>query len=64
MYVCLCRGITESRVKQMGREGIVCPKALVCALGIVEPGCCGRSLKTIEELVEIATDEIPTSIAR
>ncbi len=57
MYVCLCRGITEGRVKQMGREGVVCPKVLACTLGIDEPGCCGRCLKNIEELVALATCE-------
>jgi bacterioferritin-associated ferredoxin len=61
MYVCLCRGITEGRVKQMGRDGVLCPKVLACALGIDEPGCCGRCLKNIEELVTIAASEIPAT---
>ena len=66
MYVCLCRGITEGRVRQLGREGVTCPEALACTLGIDEPGCCGRCLKNIDSLVAIAETELvmPTSLAR
>ncbi len=65
MYVCLCRGITEGRVKQLGKDGVACPKALAKALGIDEPGCCGRCLKKIDSLVAMAETHLvmPTSLA-
>ncbi len=65
MYVCLCRGITEGRVKQLGKDGVACPKALAKALGIDEPGCCGRCLKKIDSLVAMAETQLvmPTSLA-
>jgi bacterioferritin-associated ferredoxin len=66
MYVCLCRGITEGRVRQLGRDGVVCPKALACELGIDEPGCCGRCLNNIGALAALAEAEIvtPASMTR
>lgn len=54
MYICLCRGITESAIKRLREEGVVCPKALACELGLNEPDCCGRCLKRIETLSAIA----------
>jgi len=54
MYICLCRGITESAIKRLGEEGVVCPHALACELGLNEPDCCGRCLKKIEALTAIA----------
>lgn len=66
MYVCLCRGITESRVKQLGRDGVACPRALAKALGIDDPGCCGRCMKKIDRFVALAEAELvmPASLAR
>lgn len=54
MYICLCRGITESAIRRLGEEGVVCPHALACELGLNEPDCCGRCLKKIEALTAIA----------
>lgn len=66
MYVCLCRGITEARVRQLGREGVTCPDALACTLGIDDPGCCGRCLKKIDRFVALAEAELmmPAPLAR
>lgn len=54
MYICLCRGISESAIKRLGEEGVLCPNALACELGLNEPDCCGRCLKNIERLTAIA----------
>jgi bacterioferritin-associated ferredoxin len=54
MYICLCRGITESAVRRLGEEGVVCPNILACELGLNEPDCCGRCLKRIEALTAMA----------
>lgn len=57
MYVCLCKGITEADVRELGRAGIVEPEALAGALGIDQKGCCGRCVRDIEELVSLAASE-------
>ena len=55
MYVCLCKGITESDVREAGREGLMTRCQLKTKFGLKQSGCCGRCAKNIDELVEIAT---------
>lgn len=58
MYICVCKGIRESDVEDLGRAGITCPKQLAATLGIDdEDDCCGRCLDNISELVTIASIE-------
>jgi bacterioferritin-associated ferredoxin len=57
MYLCLCKGITESDVREAGRAGIVMPCQLKAKFGLKEAGSCGRCSKNIHEFVEIATSE-------
>ena len=57
MYICLCKGIKESDVLELGRAGVVCPKALADALGVNEEDCCGRCARNIQELVALAASE-------
>ena len=57
MYVCLCKGITESDVRALGRAGVVSSEALAATLGINEPGCCGSCARNIQELVALAAGE-------
>ncbi len=60
MYVCACKGITESDVENLGRAGVTCPDRLASALGIDdEDTCCGRCLNHIVEIVTIASQERP-----
>jgi bacterioferritin-associated ferredoxin len=54
MYLCLCKGITDSDVREAGQEGLVMPCQLKAKFGLKEPGCCGRCSKNIHEFVEIA----------
>ncbi len=65
MYLCLCKGITESDVREAGRSGIVMPCQLRAKFGLKESGCCGRCSKNIREFVELATSEhqLPTPSA-
>jgi bacterioferritin-associated ferredoxin len=56
MYLCLCKGITESDVREAGRAGFVMPGQLKAKLGLKEAGCCGRCSKNIHEFVQIATN--------
>jgi bacterioferritin-associated ferredoxin len=64
MYVCLCNGITESDVREAGRNGHVTPCALKAKFNLKGSGCCGRCAKNIREFVEIATQGAATSCPR
>ena len=55
MYVCLCRGLTESDVRQVALAGMVAAESLFDAFGLEDEECCGRCAKNIHELVSIAT---------
>ncbi len=57
MFLCLCKGITESDVREAGRAGIVMPCQLKAEFGLKDSGCCGRCSKNIREFVEIAASE-------
>ena len=57
MYICLCKGISESQVRECGRLGICSADALAVALGIEEEGVCGRCLRNIDDLVALATSD-------
>jgi bacterioferritin-associated ferredoxin len=57
VYICLCKGISESQVRQLGLAGICSPDALARALGLEEKGVCGRCLRNIEALTALATRE-------
>jgi len=62
VYVCLCKGIKESDIRKLGRAGVVSPGALVAALGIDEPGCCGQCAGKIQELVALAASALPDAM--
>jgi bacterioferritin-associated ferredoxin len=55
MYVCLCKGITDSRVRELADSGLVGQDALASRLGINEESCCGRCLRDIQSLVVFAS---------
>ena len=55
MYLCLCKGITVSDVREAGQAGIVMPCQLKAKFGLKEAGCCGRCSKNIHEFAQIAT---------
>ncbi len=61
MYLCLCKGITDSDVREAGQDGIVMSGHLKAKFGLKEPGCCGRCSKNIHEFVEIAMHAHQTS---
>ena len=56
MYLCLCKGITESDVREAGRAGIIMSGQLKAKFGLKGEGCCGRCSKKIHEFVHIATN--------
>jgi bacterioferritin-associated ferredoxin len=54
MFVCSCKAVTESRVQALGRAGVLSAPALIDALGLDEPGCCGRCVRDIEQIAAVA----------
>lgn len=58
MYICLCKGVTDSDVRRLGRAGVVSPKALAAELGIDRDDCCGRCFASILNLATLARAEL------
>ncbi len=60
MYVCLCKGLTESDVKRTaqytGLGDAVDAALLTTVLGWDDEECCGRCAKNLEELVALAME--------
>jgi bacterioferritin-associated ferredoxin len=54
MYMCLCKGLTESDVLRVAQKVGMDPAALTTALKLDDEECCGRCARNIEELVMIA----------
>jgi bacterioferritin-associated ferredoxin len=50
MWLCLCKGVSESDVERAGRAGIVTAEGLVTAFGLDE-ACCGWCARHIEDFV-------------
>jgi bacterioferritin-associated ferredoxin len=57
MYLCLCKGITDSDVRDAARAGIVMPCQIKAKFGLKDSGCCGRCSKNIQHFVELAKNE-------
>jgi bacterioferritin-associated ferredoxin len=64
MYVCLCKGLTESDVLSVAHSGKYGPEALKAALGLDDEDCCGRCARNIQELVTIATGRMICSVQK
>jgi len=60
MYICICKGIKESDVRELGQAGITCPKKLADSLGLNDKqNCCGQCIKNIAKFVDLAKEEVP-----
>lgn len=58
MYICICKGIKESDVRELGRAEVTCPKKLADSLGLNDKqNCCGRCIKNISKFVALAEEE-------
>jgi bacterioferritin-associated ferredoxin len=57
MYICLCKGITDSDVRNLGCAGVVSPGALAKELGIDRDDCCGRCVAGIAKIATLAKVE-------
>jgi len=57
MYICICKGIRESDVQELGRAGITCPKKLAATLELNDKkSCCGRCIKNISKFSALAKE--------
>lgn len=54
MYICLCKGVKESDVRQLALAGMVTAGNVVDAFGLDDEDCCGRCAKNVCELVALA----------
>jgi len=61
MYVCLCKGLTESDVREAGRQGYLTTRQIIAEFGLRENGCCGRCAKNIHELVALAKSQLDSA---
>jgi bacterioferritin-associated ferredoxin len=57
VYVCLCKGLTESDVKRQARSASFTVDALMVDLGLQDDDCCGRCANDAEEFAAIAATE-------
>jgi bacterioferritin-associated ferredoxin len=57
MYVCLCRGVTEADLRELGAAGFTTAAAISAALRLRDEDCCGRCQREIELLVSVACDQ-------
>lgn len=59
MYICICKGIKESDVRELGQAAITCPKKIANSLGLDDKkNCCGRCIKNISKFVALAVEEV------
>ena len=61
MYVCLCKGLTESDVREAGRQGYLTTRQIIAEFGLRDTGCCGRCAKNISELVTLAKSQLESA---
>jgi bacterioferritin-associated ferredoxin len=62
MYVCLCKGLTESAVREAGLSGCFTARQIIAEFGLREDGCCGRCAKNIYELVTMAKSALESPL--
>jgi len=59
LFICICKGIKESDVRELGQAAITCPKQLANSLGLNDKkNCCGRCIKNISKFVALAEEVV------
>jgi bacterioferritin-associated ferredoxin len=60
MYLCVCKGLTEQHVQQLGGgETEWTADGLIAALGLHDPVCCGRCARQVHELLAVVNPRVP-----
>jgi len=57
MYVCLCKGITESDLRRVDPSGEATLDTLITVLGLDDEDCCGRCMEKIDELTALVPEQ-------
>jgi bacterioferritin-associated ferredoxin len=55
MYICLCKGLTESDVQRACESGIESGDCLIKQMGWDDEDCCGRCANKVEDLISIGS---------
>ena len=55
MYICLCKGINETRLSDLFREKDLCEKDLASVLGLDKDDCCGKCINQMPTIVALAS---------
>jgi bacterioferritin-associated ferredoxin len=56
MYICLCKGITEDHVRQLGEWGITQPTDLIDVLELEDKACCGKCARNVGQFADLASE--------
>ncbi|TKB72731.1 MAG: hypothetical protein E8D45_10335 [Nitrospira sp.] len=59
MYICLCKGLTESDIRQAGEAGLTEPERLITRFGWDDSDCCGRCADHIDCAATLAAESLP-----
>ena len=58
MYLCLCKGLTESDVRR-ACDGCPSADALARKLGLDDRDCCGRCVRNIDRFLSVSAASLP-----
>lgn len=64
MYVCLCKGISDRKLRQLGESGVTSPRELILLLGLDSEECCGFCVNHMGRMVAIANGGDPMEYGR
>lgn len=62
MYVCICKAVSESRIRRAVGEGACTLRDLTRELGVGT--CCGKCVPTAREVLSTALPEVSASLTR
>ena len=64
MYICSCKGLTETAVRNVASTQGNSPQALMDAIGWNDGTCCGRCAMGIEKIFSFVTRPNSTATSR
>jgi len=64
MYVCLCKGLTETDIRRMAPRRDLCPETFKACFGFDDEECCGRCAEKLPELIAIAKGASASNVER
>jgi bacterioferritin-associated ferredoxin len=58
VYLCICKAITEARVRRLAASGVRTPEAMVAALRLDDPDCCGRCRRDVRRFMLVCDETL------